>query len=53
MSVDFNNVRESPQRDHNATYQRKQMERTLKEQADPGARTLTQSNVLLPGTSNE
>jgi len=29
------------------------MERTLKDQVDPGARVLTTSNVLLPGTSAE
>ena len=31
MSIDFNKVKESPQRDHTATYHRKQLERTLKD----------------------
>jgi len=31
MSIDFNKVKESPQRDHTATYHRKAMERQLKD----------------------
>jgi hypothetical protein len=35
LSVNYNKLTESPIRDHNATYMKKQYERDLKMQADP------------------